>query len=367
MSSAGTSETTPSPPFDPDAAAQPGSGIFGLPGTRDEAAIVLVPAPFDATTSFGHGTAAGPRAIRAASMQVDLHDHQFGPVYQRGIHMLDEDAEIALLSRDTRELAAPLIEKGGADMLSSGDSGIVNQINEAGERVNAFVYKAFKTLLNEGKTPGLVGGEHSTPFGAIKASAEHAMSLGKTGLGVLHIDAHMDLRSAFEGFRWSHASIMRNVIEHVPQVKSLVQIGIRDYGKGEIEFARAHHDRVHPFFDLDWARRMEEGEPFSKLIKHAINLLPEHVYVSFDIDGLDPAMCPNTGTPVPGGLSFNQACMILECLVKSRHKIVGFDLVEVSPGSETGDLAGSWDANVGARMLYKLCGVAAGTGPAASK
>ena len=183
-----------------------------------------------------------------------------------------------------------------------------------------------------------------------------------TALPVLHIDAHMDLRNSFEGFKWSHASIMHNVIEKIPQVKSLVQIGIRDYGRGELEFARTHATRVHSFFDLDWAKKMDESEPFSKLVKHAINLLPEHVYVSFDIDGLNPAMCPNTGTPVPGGLTFHQACMILECLVKSRHKIVGFDLVEVSPGPDAAeeDLAGCWDANVGARILYKLCGVAAG-------
>lgn len=339
--------------FDPDAAAQPGTGIFGLPFERKDAGIVLVPVPFDATTSYGNGTAKGPEAIRAASMQVDLHDHQFGPVYQRGIFTEPQDDEIAALSRDTRAMAEPLIAKGGAD---GDDATVLETINAAGERVNAFTYKAFKSILNEGKTPGLVGGDHSTPFGAITACAEHALSMAKTGLGILHVDAHMDLRVAFEGFKWSHASIMYNVIEQIPQVKSLVQIGIRDYGKGELEYARAHHDRVHTFFDLDWARKMEEGELYPKLIRHAIAALPEHVYVSFDIDGLDPSMCPHTGTPVPGGLSFNRACTLLECLIKARHKIVGFDLVEVAPGPNADEP--DWDANVGARILYKLCGIA---------
>ncbi|MBC7773775.1 MAG: agmatinase family protein [Pyrinomonadaceae bacterium] len=340
--------------FDPDAAAQPGTGIFGLPFERKDAGIVLVPVPFDATTSYGNGTAKGPEAIRVASMQVDLHDHQFGPVYKRGIFTEPHADDIAALSVETRAMAEPLIAKGGAD---ESDTKVMEAINDAGERVNAFTYKAVKSILNEGKTPGLVGGDHSTPFGSIKACAEHAMSLAKTGLGILHIDAHMDLRVAFEGFKWSHASIMYNVMEQIPQVKSLVQVGIRDYGKGELEYAQAHHDRIHTFFDLDWERKMEDGEVYSKLIRHAIGVLPEHVYVSFDIDGLDPSMCPHTGTPVPGGLSFHRACMLLECLVKARHKIVGFDLVEVAPGPNAGEP--DWDANVGARMLYKLCGIAA--------
>jgi len=339
--------------FDPDAAAQPGSGIFGLPYTRADAGIVLLPVPFDATTSYGNGTAHGPAAILEASQQVDLHDHQFGPVFQRGIFMEESDEAIESLSREARAMVVPLLEKGGA---GESDAAVVKQIDAAGERVNAFTYDAFKKILSEGKTPGLVGGDHSTPFGAIKACAEQAMSLAKTGLGILHIDAHMDLRRSFEGFKYSHASIMHNVIEQIPQVKSLVQIGIRDYGKGELDFARSHHDRIHPFFDLDWARKMEDGETFTKLVRHAVNLLPEHVYISFDIDGFNPALCPHTGTPVPGGLQYNQACILLECLVKSRHKIVGFDLVEVAPGPNPDEP--DWDANVGARLLYKLCGVA---------
>ncbi len=102
---------------------------------------------------------------------------------------------------------------------------------------------------------------------------------------------------------------------------------------------------------------MLNGHKYSDLCKRALEPLPSHVYVSFDIDGLDPSMCPHTGTPVPGGLSFAQACLLLEALKESGRTVVGFDLVEVTPGPRAGSSEPEWDANVGARVLYKLCGV----------
>jgi agmatinase len=332
-------------PFDPDAAGSPGSGIFGLPHTREEAGIVLVPVPFDATTSYGHGTAAGPAAIFDASMQVDLYDRRFGRVYERGIFMEEESERIAALSRSARAAAGPLIAKGGAE---AEDQAAVATVNAAGDEVNQFTYERFKRILGEGKTPGLVGGDHSTPMGAIRACAEAAGEIG-----ILHIDAHMDLRDAFEGFGFSHASIMRNVLRGVPGVKRLVQVGIRDFGEGEMDCAIEQGQRVHVCYDDAWAQEMASGTPFTDLAGAAIKLLPERVYISFDIDGLDPSLCPHTGTPVPGGLSFNQATILLDLLRQSHKRVVGFDLVEVCPGSD-GD---EWDANVGARLLYKLCGV----------
>jgi agmatinase len=332
-------------PFDPDAAGQPGSGIYGLPFTRQESRIVLLPVPFDATTSYGNGTAAGPAAIYDASMQVDLYDRRFGRVYETGIFMEAESEKIATLSARTRKLAEPLIEKGGAD---EGDHAVVEKINAAGDEVNRFTYEHTRNTLGERKIPGLVGGDHSTPFGAIRACAEHAGQLG-----ILHIDAHMDLRDAYEGFHWSHASIMHNVLKRVPQVTRVVQVGIRDFGEGEMDFGIEQGQRVHAFYDDQWAEEIAGGAAFTDLARRAVALLPDKVYVSFDIDALDPGLCPHTGTPVPGGLSFNQAAMLLDALKKSAKQVVGFDLVEVCPGPDD-----EWDANVGARVLYKLCGIA---------
>lgn len=332
--------------FDPDAAAAPGSGIFGLPHSRDEAAIVLVPVPFDATTSYRPGTADGPSAIRQASAQVDLLDRHFGPVYEQGIFMEEEDRQIRRLSAQAGALARPLIESGSGES----DPESLARVNAASEALNDFVHDHVARILAENRIPGVVGGDHSTPFGAIRAVAER---LGP--FGILHLDAHMDLRPAFEGFTFSHASIMHNVLTHVPQVTRLVQIGVRDCGAGEVEFARAQGTRVVAHYDDQWAEALMRGSRFADLVQNALEPLPEKVYVSFDIDALDPSLCPHTGTPVPGGLSFNQAAHVLDALRRSGRTIVGFDLVEVAPGPVG---APEWDANVGARILYKLCGLA---------
>ncbi|MBC7834455.1 MAG: arginase family protein [Phycisphaerales bacterium] len=362
------------PSFDPDAAAKPGAGIFGLPFTRDESRIILLPVPFDATTSYGGGASGGAEAIREASAQVDLHDFQFGDVYRAGIFMEESPEHISELSRRARAHAQPIIAKGGAEQ---GDEVTLSKVDSAGEQVNLHVYNAAASVLAEareggaggvgGEIPGLVGGDHSTPFGIIRACAEHVTAKsgnGGAGMGILHLDAHMDLREAFEGFTWSHASIMYNVMKRIPAVTKLVQIGLRDVGTQELAFAANSGGRIHAHHDLDWSRRMLDGERFTDLVKNAIEPLPPHVYVSFDIDGLDPSMCPHTGTPVPGGLSFAQASIVIELLAKSGRSIVGFDLVEVSPGDGDeggGGGGGEWDANVGARILYKLCGAAVHT------
>ncbi|MEZ5963481.1 MAG: agmatinase family protein [Planctomycetota bacterium] len=330
--------------FDPDAAAAPGSGIFGLTHARGEATAVLVPVPFDATTSYRRGTAAGPAAILEASRQVDLFDLQTGRPYARGIHMLESDSAIAAGNDRCAALAAPIIAKGGAD---AGDAAALAAIESAMKDMNQRIQSTVAGILDEGKLPGVVGGDHSVPLGAIAAAGARYPSLG-----VLHVDAHADLRVAFEGFRYSHASIMDNVLREVPAVTKLVQIGVRDFGEQELRAIEANAGRVVTHFDLHWQRRLAEGERLVELIDFALAPLPEDVWISFDIDGLDPSLCRSTGTPVPGGLSFSAACLLLARLVESGRRIVGFDLDEVAPGPD-GD---SWDANVGARLLYKLIG-----------
>jgi agmatinase len=335
--------------FDPDAAASPDSGVFGLPHTREDARVVLIPAPFDATTSYGNGTSRGPAAILEASRQVDLHDTQFGPIYEQGVFMASIDETITKASARARKLAEGIIMRGGA---TEKDERAVAEIETACAAVNEFVRTAVDRCLDNNKIPGVIGGEHGVSLGALRACAER---LGDKPMGVLQIDAHMDLRVAFEGFEFSHASIMHNALARIPTLGPLVQIGLRDVGRAEVEASTESGGRVRSHFDLDWRRLLDGGESFLSLVERAIEPLPADIYISFDIDGLDPALCPNTGTPVPGGLTFSEACLLLQAVAESGRRVIGFDLCEVCPPE--GELD-SWDANVGARILYKLCGAA---------
>jgi agmatinase len=325
--------------FDPDAAAGEGSGIYGLPFTPEESRVVIVPVPFEATTSYGGGTSDGPQAVLEASKQVDLFDHETGRPYAAGIAMLDIPKNIVRWNREAKALAHSKRPN-------------TQRVNAFGERVNDWVYEQTRALVDEGKIAVTLGGDHSVPFGAIRAYAEKY-----PGLGILHLDAHADLRDAYEGFTWSHASIFHNVMTQIDGVGRLVQTGVRDLGQAERDMIDQSNGRIVTFYDPDLAARKEEGVPFAKIADEIVAALPDDVYLSWDIDGLDPTLCPGTGTPVPGGLSWNEAIGLLRALVRAKKRIVGLDLCEVSPG-ET-----EWDANVGARLLYKMIGFALLTNP----
>ncbi|HKO58862.1 MAG TPA: agmatinase family protein [Thermoanaerobaculia bacterium] len=331
--------------FDPDAAAGAGSGIYGLPFAPDDARVVVVPVPFEATTSYGGGTSAGPAAVFEASKQVDLFDQETGRPYEAGIAMRPIPRRIVRWNAEAKKLAAPVIAAGGAvDRTTRKAAAKVNAISE---KMNEWVYAETRSLLETGKMPVILGGDHSVPFGAIRAYAA-----AYPGLGILHLDAHADLRDAYEGFTWSHASIFHNVMTRLDNVGRLVQVGVRDLGHAESRMIASSGGRIVTFFDATLAASKEEGTPFARLADDIVAALPADVYLSWDIDGLDPTLCPGTGTPVPGGLSWNEAIGLLRALKRAGKRIVGLDLCEVSPG-ET-----EWDANVGARLLYKMIGYA---------
>ncbi len=332
------------PPFDPNAPAAVGAGLFGLPHTREDAAVLCLPVPWEATTSYGGGTAGGPAAILRASWQVDLFDLQVERPYQPGIMMLPEDERVHRWNSEARPLARQVIELGGVIGDTPALQEALDTVNALSAKVNAYVHEQTAGILAAGRIPALVGGDHSTPFGAIQAAAER-----HPGLGLLQIDAHMDLRQAYEGFTWSHASITRNVVDRIPGVGPIVQVGIRDFCEEEVDCAAEHRDRISVFYDADLAGRRFRGETWDALVQEVMAPLPQEVWITFDIDGLDPKLCPHTGTPVPGGLEFAEAVYLIAAVARSGRRIVGFDLNEVAPGE------GEWDANVGARVLYQLC------------
>jgi agmatinase len=228
----------------------------------------------------------------------------------------------------------------------------LKEVNEGSLFLNNWVYEQTKDLLSKGKLVALLGGDHSTPLGFFKAIAE------KHGeFGILQIDAHLDLREAYEGFKYSHASIMFNALNEVPQLTKLVQVGIRDYGDCEWDIVFNSNNRIVTYFDRNLKERQIEGEQWKKIADEIVNHLPHYVYLSFDIDGLDPKLCPNTGTPVMGGFETEQVFYLLRQILRSGRKLIGFDLNEV--GISTNE----WDENVGARVLYKLCNLLLASNP----
>lgn len=286
--------------------------------TREDANIVITPVAYDGTASYGKGTRKGPKIIFDAYQQLDYMEPRFSARHDNLRVYLN----------------APL---------ALGES---DDDNAIGETIRTGLVHTFREALEKWQTPALLGGEHSCSLGAIEACAEHAGEIG-----VLQIDAHMDLREAYEGYTYSHASVMRNVLSRCPGVTRLVQVGIRDWCEEEQAVVHQERGRVAVLRDADFFARLDEGMSARKQFEEAVALLPDKVYVSFDIDGLDPKLCPGTGTPVPGGLGFNQAVMLLQVLAESGKRVVGFDLVEVGPSPDGSE----WDANVGARMLYRLC------------
>jgi agmatinase len=219
----------------------------------------------------------------------------------------------------------------------------LEEINNACLALKTWVYQETSNLIKKGKRVGIVGGDHSVPLGYMEALANlHGE------FGILQLDAHQDLRNAYEGFTYSHASIFNNALK-INQVKKIVQVGIRDFCDEESEVVKLSNGRVKVWYDQQIKADLFDGMSFRKICKRILSDLPTKVYVSFDIDGLKPELCPATGTPVPGGLEFGEALYLLITLVESGREIIGFDLCEVA------GLDNEWDGNVGARLLYKLC------------
>jgi agmatinase len=317
--------------------------LFGLPFTPENASIVVLPLPWEVTVSYHTGTAKGPHSILNASSQVDLAVKDIPDAWKTGISLLPISLSLYEESCKLRELASKHIQALEAGDKTLSESPIVSKVNEGCENLNIYVKSVANKLLAEGKMIGLVGGDHSTPLGFLRALSERY-----NRFGILQIDAHADLRKSYEGFTYSHASIMYNALK-LPAVGKLVQVGIRDYCDEELAVMKNALGRVVTFFDQDMKEQIYEGSSWALISDRIIENLPKEVYISFDVDGLNPKLCPNTGTPVAGGLEFEQAAYLIKKLVASGRKIIGFDLCEVAPGND------DWDANVGARLLYLLC------------
>ncbi|MEO6902950.1 MAG: agmatinase family protein [Bacteroidia bacterium] len=336
--------------FDPNGLGNANNNIYGLPFTTEEAEVVIIPVPWEVTVSYSTGTALGPQAIFEASFQVDLFDPKIKDAWKIGLAMESISDDIASISESNRRKAENYIT-----LLGEGQNPESNpKMNETLLAINAECVKLNKWVknkalnyLSKNKIIALLGGDHSTPFGLMQALAEKHDSFA-----ILQIDAHADLRNAYEGFEFSHASIMYNALK-IPQVSKLVQVGIRDYCEEEYDLIQNSNGRIVTFFDRDIKNQQYEGTSWGNICNKIIETLPHHIYLSFDIDGLDPKLCPNTGTPVAGGFEFEQILLLIEKIVEAGKCIISFDLNEVTPGGN------EWDANVGARLLYRIANLTA--------
>ncbi|MHC4164262.1 MAG: agmatinase [Planctomycetota bacterium] len=267
----------------------------------EKARVVLVPVPYERTTTYNRGTAAGPAALLEASLQVELFDEETRTEpLQAGLAVLEPvqtDAMPDVLAGRLAEISAP--------------------------------------HLQAGRIVGCLGGEHSLSLGPIRAAAGQY-----PGLGVLQIDAHPDLRDTYEGTRYGHGCVMRRVLES-SAVARLVQVGLRAVSEEDDEVLRTE-PRVRPFYAKDLSGRAR------RWIDEVVAACPEKVYVSFDLDGLDPSVVPGTGTPEPGGLGWWEALALLRAVIEERE-VVAFDIVELlpTPASTVSEFAA-------AKLLFKI-------------
>ena len=336
--------------FDPSQPGLADATIFGLPFSAEQSEIIIIPVPWEVTVSYGAGASDGPNAVLDASFQVDLNHQDFPELWKLGMYYDEAPENWKINSNSYKALAQPIIqalEKG--EDLNSHPSLLsdLENINKACRDLHTEVKEKVLFWMNQGKQVALLGGDHSTPLGYYEALASI-----HDNFGILHLDAHMDLRIAYEGFTYSHASIMYNALQ-IPQISKIIQVGIRDFCEQEVEVVKQSKGRILVNADADMKAETYEGKTWAEQCDAIIATLPQKVCISFDIDGMYQWYAPSTGTPVPGGFSFEQATYLFNKLAASGKEIIGFDLVEVAPG-ET-----DWDGNVGARMLFHMCGVLA--------
>ncbi len=273
------------------------------PNTRETAFFHVIPAPLEATVSYGGGTGRGPAAILAASQQLEVWDGESVPA-RRGIY------------------THPAVD-------CSGEAAKPHIPPPSLERIRDVV----ADVAACGGFPVLLGGEHTVTYAALAALVAR---FGR--FGVIQFDAHADLRDTYEGTPWSHACVMRRAVADLGL--PLIQFGVRALCLEEVEAREQYGVRFHDAAELAAGGIPEIPRDF-----------PERVYLSFDVDGLDPSIMPATGTPVPGGLGWYQALELAQMALRGRAAI-GFDVVELAPvpGLHAADFTA-------ARLTYALMGL----------
>ena len=275
--------------FDPNAVAVKNGNFFGFPYSPEEAEILVLSLPWDVTTSYRDGTSRGPRAVLEASYQLDFFSPYREEAWNTRVGTLPTPPAWFEKNLIVRAAAKSVIQalEDGEDPTKLAPA--VAAVNQEGEAFHGAAEALALEWLRQGKKIVTLGGDHSVSLGPIRALA------ALRPFSVLHIDAHADLRVAYEGFEHSHASIMHHVAG-LSAVERLVQVGLRDVSPEEhAEIAR--NPKITAHFDWDLRRATAAGTAWGEQCKRIVSALGQDVYLSIDIDGLDPRYCPSTGTP----------------------------------------------------------------------
>ncbi len=326
---------------------------FGAETSFDEADLILIPIPWEATASYGSGASRGPDLIRKASFQLDFFNPALSASYNDKLYFEPADPLIISLNKKAGSWAKA-VQKNWTEnkILNKREKKLSEKVNQASQSLLDWIYEKSSQVFKKGKIPALVGGDHSISEGLIRRIGENLSG----EYGILQLDAHADLRDSYQSFKRSHASVMRNVLNLPYPPKKLVQAGVRDLC--EEEYQKIKDDpRVESYFDEDIFSRLFSGEKWAEICRQIIHSLPSKVYVSLDVDVLSWNYAPGTGTPVPGGLSFNQILYLLSEIRRQKKQLISFDVVETADGGQPKAFA-EWNGNVSARLIYRLAGEA---------
>lgn len=312
---------------------------FNQLDSYEESQIIILGVPWEVTTHVG-GTVNGPLSIQKLSQELDAYD----PEIQDNPRNYGMHFRILNELQKQNNLYRPLAKK----VIFEQDQTHLEEINQACAKMVQTVRRETKEILDSKKHFGLIGGDHSTTEGAVIEISKHY----NNDIGLLHFDAHADMYDAYQGFKHSHASVIRNIVQSDHCPKTVVQVGIRDLCEEEAHFI-SDHSNIHCFFDYQIKNQLFNGASWAEVIKPIIEKLPKNIYISLDVDVMTWTYAPHTGYPVPGGLTYNQITFLISQLKAAGINIIGFDVNEVArPCLEEFN---EWNAVVGTRLVYKLC------------
>ncbi len=318
------------------------AGFFGQTSSLPQAQLQGLLVPWEPTVSYGSGTSLAPLKILKASHQLDTFHEHYGSLNEDAFKITDFTDLVHDLQKRTLPLARGVVQalEQGAALADLGIQSKLKVIRKQSEMLIQYIQNWTEEVLNADQIPFLIGGDHSCPLGlwnAVFKKHPHA--------GLLHIDAHLDMRESYEGFKFSHASVMYNFKKEFPESQSL-HLFMRDFSEEEVQ--RSQNLNLNIFTDRQIQNKKAKMS-WRDICREWLEMLPPKIHITLDIDGMDPQLAPGTGTPVPGGMKFQELKILLEEIVATKHQIVSFDLVEVS-GRHQGD----FDFNVGARALFEL-------------